>query len=453
MSTLSNEVAGFSCQLSYAYLPIEVREKVKTLLLHGLGVGLAAYNTETVRVALEVGKKQGSGKATILIDGSQVTPAAAAFVNGVILHSRAQEDNYKRGSIHPGVVIIPAALAIGETAYSSGKDIIAALAAGYEIGCRLSRDFCRLSTKRGFRSTPVYGPAAAAITASKLLNLSKEQTMFALGWAANLASGLLQCSIDKTTEMPFQAGLASQHGVMATWLGQAGAMSAKAIYEGEYGFYGAFTEKGSELGPILEGLGEQYVLLETFSKPHPVGGGVQTPTSVMLSLTKENNIDPGEVEQVTIWMHPPEASYPGADSLKPGLVNAKYCTAVACVHRKLTLDTLSQIDHPQVLSLMEKITVIADDNLESMSCKLNIGMKDGRIFSKDAYLTPKDYCFSMEQDAELMRSLIPEMDLPKERIEKIIAMIKNLELCNDIHELMNILVFPGKKIIPNRLPF
>lgn len=173
----------------------------------------------------------------------------------------------------------------------------------------------------------------------------------------------------------------------------------------------------------------------------------------MLSLTKENNIDPAGIEQVTIWMYPPEASYPGADSLKPGLVNAKYCTAVACVHRKLTLDTLSQMDHPQILSLMEKITVIADDNLESMSCKLNIRMKDGRTFSKDAYLTPRDYCFNMEENAQLIRSLIPEMDLPEERIEKIIAMIKNLELCKDIRELMKILVFPGKKIIPHRLPF
>ena len=74
-------------------------------------------------------------------------------------------------------------------------------------------------------------------------------------------------------------------------------------------------------------------------------------------------------------------------------------------------------------------------------------------FSKDAYFSPKDYCFSMEKYADLIRSLIPEMNLPEERIEKMITMIKNFELCNDIHELMNILVFPGEKIIPRRLPF
>jgi len=445
MRTISQEFAKFICGLSYDALPGEVKEKAKTLLLHNIGVGLAAYDTETAQVAIGVAKKLGAGNSTILVEGSRVYPLAAALANGAIIHSRAQEDNYKRGSVHLGVIVIPAALAVGEEVAASGKEIITALVAGYEVGCRLSRDYCRISTKRGFRSSTLYGPSAAAGSVAKLFHLNTEQTASALGWGVNLSGGLLQTAIDKTSEMAYQAGLAAQNGITAAMMGQAGAIVAEGIYEGQCGLYRAFVESGLDLGPVLNGLGSEYVMLDTLLKPYPVGGGVQTATSVMLDLTLEHNIDPDGIEEVTVWMYPPEAGYPGANVAKPGLVSGIYCCAVAGVFRKLTLETVDQSEDPRVLSLMQKIKVVPDDSLQSMSARLQIKMKDGRAFRKDAHLTFKDYCYSFEKDAQLIRSLIPEMGLPADQVERVIEKIHHLESCGDIRDLIKMLVFPGKK--------
>ena len=94
-------------------------------------------------------------KTTILVDGNKVLPPAAVFANSTMLHSRIQEDDYHAGMAHLGVVTIPAALAASEMVNCSGKDLIVALAAGYEVvrcGSGTAED--RIPVSRGGRHTP-----------------------------------------------------------------------------------------------------------------------------------------------------------------------------------------------------------------------------------------------------------------------------------------------------------
>ena len=454
--TLSGTLGHFVYGSTYDDLPPEVVEKTKTCLIHGIGVGLAAYETETAQNAIGMAKELGGdrGGASLLVDGSKVGLQNAAFANGTVLHSRAQEDDYHPGMIHIGVVVIPAALAVGEVEHLSGKELLTAVALGYEVTARLSKDYALKSVTRGFRATSQYGVLGAAAAVSKLLKLEERQVCNALGWAANLGAGLLQCSIAKTQEMPFQAGFASGNGVTAAFLAKTGAASADTIFEGERGFYHAFVDPAENLEPIIDGLGSRYEMLDNFFKPYPIGGLAQTPTITMLNLVGEHDIKPDQVEQVTINMSPIEAFYPGANSLKPGLVSVQYCTAIACVHRKITLATITQMDNPAVLSFMQRIEIVPDDQLKPLSCKMSIKMKDGRVFAKDAYTTQQDYCFSLDKDIELIRSLLPEMVLPEERVDKVINLIRDLEDCRDVSQLMQLLTSPEKvKAARYVLPF
>jgi len=449
---INRRLAEFVHNLVYDDLPDEVVEKVKTLFLHGIGVGLAGYETETAQVAIDIAKKEGQGDVTIIIDGSRVTATAAAFANATILHSRAQGDYYHGGMLHPGVVIIPAALAIGEAAGSSGKGLIVALAAGYEVAARVSTDFCQLSVARGFRSTPLYGGLGAAAAAGKLLDSSEEQLVFSLGWAANLASGLLQLAMAKTLGFPLQDGLASRNGVFAAWLGQAGASAAEDMLEGERGLYYACCGSTDDVERVVLGLGQEYKMLDTYLKPYPVRISSQAQVSAVLALVQEHDISPEDIEGVEVRMPPTRVQYPSINSLKPSLMSAQYCVAVACVHRKVTLPLLADIQNRRVRGLMPKIRMVPDEGVNHPGCKLAITLRDGRVLKKGMAVTHEDYCYSFDEEQRLIESLISEMALPAERVKRMVELIANMESWKSVDELMQILSYSPRKVKRIRLP-
>ncbi len=454
VTSISRHIAHFVCGLDYNTLPRQIVDKIKVLLLHGIGVGLAAYDTETAQIAIEVAKKQGQGKATILLDGNKVTANAASFANATILHSRAEEDEYHEGLMHPGVVLIPAALAIGEAVGANGKDLIVALAAGYEVSCRLSKDFYRLSVPRGFRSTPTYGVFGATATAAKLLNLSEERAVYSLGWSANLASGMLQCAISKTPEMPIQAGLASQNGVLAAQLGEAGALSAEDMLEGERGFYYAICGTNEGMEKIVEGLGSDYKMTDVFQKRHPVGGSMQTPVSAMLDMVCEYDIVPRDIERIELRLSPRFVVYPGINSLKPGLISAQYCLAVACVHRKMTLRAVADMNNPTIRDTMTKIVVKGDETILPPACKLSIILKDKQVLTKDMAATYRDYSFGFNEEQEyVLESLAPEMAVSKANVKRVIDLIADLENWKSVSRFMQAVAQPTRKGERIRLPF
>src|SRR5215217_3777890 len=184
--TLARRLARFASGLNYEDLPPQVLDKARACLLHNIGVGLAGHGSGAAHRAKAAVLKDESvqdGGATVLVTGERATPGAAAFVNSALMHAKLQEDAYHTGS-HPGVMIIPAALAVAETLGSSGRDLLTALVAGYEVETAITADFIPRSNEHGFRSSPIYGPFGAAMAASRALGLTEEQATHAIGYAA-----------------------------------------------------------------------------------------------------------------------------------------------------------------------------------------------------------------------------------------------------------------------------
>ncbi len=438
--SLGGEIASFFGKLSYGDLPGEVIEKVKVCTLHGIGVGLSAIDSPTAQQALRLVKKaypETNNGTTVLADGTKTSILGTTFANAVLLHSRLQEDDYHDGLIHLGVVVLPAALAAAAQEHKSGKDFITAVAAGYEFGARVSRVYARLSVPRGFRSTPVYGPLAAALASAKLLDLTEEQTTHSIGWAANSGGGLLECGIAQTiSEMPFQGGLACSKGMMSSLLAQEGAITAPSLLEGERGFLRAFTGTNEGTEKITAVLGKEYYMLETFFKHYPIGGLLQAPVSAMLGLVREHNIEPSQIRDVELRMSPVEALYPGANSMKPGPMSLQYCLAMAACERNISTAAIEGEVNACITGLMPKIKVVPDEKLVPLRCKLTVVTKNKGTLENQAEIGVTGFA----EELELVKSLIPEMKISKKKAEKAIAMIKNLEACRDINELIDLLV-------------
>src|SRR5215213_6795088 len=240
--TLARRLAGFASGLKYEDLPPQVLDKARACLLHNIGVGLAGHGSGAAHRAKAAVLKDESvrdGGATILVTGERATPGAAAFVNSALMHAKLQEDAYHTGS-HPGVMIIPAALAVAETRGKTGRDLITAIAAGYEVEAAMTADFIPRSNEQGFRSSPIYGPFGAAIAAGHLLGLSPEQAAHAIGYAATFAAGTFEGG-DGTDIMVLQVSQAARSGLLAAFLAEQGARASASSLEGPIGFYFAFT--------------------------------------------------------------------------------------------------------------------------------------------------------------------------------------------------------------------
>jgi 2-methylcitrate dehydratase PrpD len=189
------QLGEFAARLRFEELPAAVVDKAKALVNHAVTVGLfGAGNSRSAaarRAVLEherLGPRQlGAGQgATLWIDGARVTRAGAAFANGVAVAVNNQCDSYHMLT-HPGVLIVPAGLATAEGEGRSGRELLTALVAGYEVQCRCARDFIPSTPAHGFRASPVYGILGCAATTAKLLGLDAAGVGNAIALAASFA--------------------------------------------------------------------------------------------------------------------------------------------------------------------------------------------------------------------------------------------------------------------------
>ena len=157
--SISQELAKFTHDLEYNDLQVDVVDKVKAIILHGLFIGLSSVNEDDAQLAAKLAISLSDnqiGSAHILATGNQTGRLNAAYANSILIHLRGQDDSY-RMLTHPGCTIIPAVLAESEGRSINGKEFLTAVAAAYEVHCRLSRDTVPSAQNQGFRSSALFG--------------------------------------------------------------------------------------------------------------------------------------------------------------------------------------------------------------------------------------------------------------------------------------------------------
>ena len=175
-------LAGFASTLRFEQIPSPVLRRAEDLLLDWFGSALAgkgARPVETIeRFALQMGPS--SGAAEVLISRRRTSPMFAAMVNAASSHFAEQDDVHNGSVFHPATVVFPVALAMAQTFGSSGRQMLTAAVAGYEVGIRVG-EFLGRSHYKVFHTTGTAGTLAAAATAGSLLGLSPAQMQHAFG--------------------------------------------------------------------------------------------------------------------------------------------------------------------------------------------------------------------------------------------------------------------------------
>lgn len=198
-----------------------------------LGVGMAATH-----VVLEAG---GPEHATVWGSGKAGSAEDAALANGMLAHALDFDDTHAAAIMHSSAVIVPAALALGEALKAPGHEILAALVVGYQFAARLGRLAPGPFQDNGFQATSVLGVFAATAVAARLLKLTPEQAVNALGTAGSMASGLMAYLSDGSDVKQMHPGWAAMSGIRAARLAKAGFRGPSAVFEYKLGVFKSFA--------------------------------------------------------------------------------------------------------------------------------------------------------------------------------------------------------------------
>ncbi len=238
------------------------------------------------------------GPSLVFATHQGASPNVAAFVNGIASHAGELDDIYSPALYHPGVAVIPAALAVAQAEHRSGAALLEAIIVGYEISNRIGAAVNPIHYDF-WHTTGTVGTLGAAVAAGKLKRLNTDEMTDALAHAASMAAGLQQAFRSDGMTKPLHAGRAAEGGVLAARLAGGGFKGAADMLAGPVGF-GAAMSRDIDWDAALDGIFEEFTIDNVTVKRFAACGHTFAPADAALDLMAEKPADPNEIKTITV---------------------------------------------------------------------------------------------------------------------------------------------------------
>lgn len=412
---ITEDLARFATGLELAALPAIVVQRTKYLMLDSIGNAIRArWDSESTPALIAAVRAMGMGQgdARVFADADGYAAAGATLINGALAHSLDFDDTHAAAILHPGAPIIPAALAAAEQFGASGADVIAAVAAGYEVALRLALALpAGAHYDRGFHPTATCGIFGAAAAAARIFRLSPAQLASAFGIALSQTAGSLQFLANGAWTKRFQVGWAGMAGFAAACLAREGFKGAAQPIEGKHGFLRAYSP-APEPARILQDLGQVWELMQTGVKPYPSCRWGHAGIDAALALRAEHGLQPDEIEAATLGLSragmlligEPAAKKANPENIVDAQFSGAFVIATALRGGSMGWSSYEKLTDPALRALMSRIRCENDPDIEAefpanMSGKLTVRAR-GRVFVKTV-VVPKGEPENFLSEAEL----------------------------------------------------
>jgi 2-methylcitrate dehydratase PrpD len=315
---IARQWAEFITRTEYEDLPADVVHRMKRSLLDCLGVGVIGSRHASSRAVLAFFRSQGGlPEAAIVPDGVVTTAVNAAMVFGTYVHAPELAESFTRGTMHAGNAVPPAAIAEAQRQEASGRELLTAMAVGYEVAIRCglgvrvdpdsptfaAKDETRPEFNRFAHTVPTFGIYGATAAAAKLLRLDPEWTAHALTLCTSLTPTIgLQSGFfaDGAMAKDLYQGYGNGLGVMAAEL-------ASHRLTGPRDVTGHFSALVSDYAQqmLTRNLGSEWLISSggLHFKLHATAGMTQSAADAVLDLLAKNSVDPEQVEHVDIYVN------------------------------------------------------------------------------------------------------------------------------------------------------
>jgi 2-methylcitrate dehydratase PrpD len=444
------KIAGFVTELKYTSIPAAAVQTAKIAVRDCLGVALAGSKEEDAKICATIARQETAREeATVIGQGFKTSALQAAFANGTAAHALDFDHSFTLMG-QPTAPIIPSVFALAESLGASGRQLIEAYVAGYEVTGKLAHSL-RDSPHDGWHAPSTLGSFGAAAACGKLLGLSRSQIEMALGIAASMAGGIV--ANFGTMTKPLHVGLGARNGVLAAKLAQSGYTANPKAIESGFGFYQVLHPSAPIRERPIEELGHSYALLSDGLriKPYPCGGLTHQAIDVALEFRAEHRLTPEMIEAIDvdvvkhtfdrIVFRVPQTGIQGKFCMP-------YLVARAIIDGKIGLDifTDSAVRDPNVLKLAERVRMNLDANLKRTDpggrpCRVTIRLKNGQSYSSEAQHAKGGPEFPMT-DEELKEKFTEcaRQALSADGVQRTLVHIEGLERLSDVRTLAEILM-------------
>jgi len=379
---MTRRLAGFISSFPASDIPPEMYEHAKVAFMDWLGVTLAGKDDPLVfKLIAYADRMGGQEQATILGHGQKKSMDQAALINGSASHALDYDDTLMPFLGHPTVTLAPALLALSEYEGKSGRDLLTAYIIGLKAGVTVASCAGLEHYLSGYHGTATIGALASTAACARLMGLSEEQTVYALGIGATQAGGLKRNF--GTMCKPFHAGRASEIGLMSALLAADGFDAAEDILEGPSGFFQ--TMKGQVREEVLETLGQTWAIESIAQKYHASCHATHSPIEAAWAVFEKEDLSVSDVKAITV--HSSKTGLSAAFRVEAhtgleGKFSIPYTVANALLRGATGLQAFTddKVNDAEVQNLMKKIAVIEDPEIMALDARVEIETTGGKTF-------------------------------------------------------------------------
>jgi 2-methylcitrate dehydratase PrpD len=382
---VTRALARYLVQARYEDLPPAVRREGVRTLVNWVGAAVGGSHHETIDKAVTaLAPLSGAAHAGILGRSERFDVMNAAFINGVSSHVFDYDDTHLKTVIHPAAPVVPAILAWSEYRSVTGREFLNALIVGVEVECRIGNAVYPDHYDRGWHITGTAGVFGAAAAMGKLLALSEQQMVWALGLAASQPVGFRESfgSMNKS----FNPGRAAHNGMTAAILAAASFTSSDRMIEAERGWANTISTR-QDYDQITGDLGRRYEAALNSYKPFACGVVLHPAIDAAIQLRNQYDPRPDQIDRIELQVNPLVLELTGKKAPRSGLegkFSVYHAVAVALVEGAGGQSQFSDraVREPAVLALRDRVAPTADRSIDPAQVVVDITLADGRRLHK-----------------------------------------------------------------------
>lgn len=453
---INESISQFIFDLKYEDIPPEVTFHLKNILLDSYGCGLFGSTTPWMKIYKDVLLKMTDRQeATIWGTNQKTSTTAAMMLNGSAINSFELDDTHTDGIIHVSTGVLGCITAFAESLGTvSGKDFLTAAVLAFEIACRVAAPIGTELAHQGFNNTGTCCPFGSAAGVAKMLGLTKEQVIHAMGITGNWSSGLQAVQFASMAKR-IVPSKSSEGAIVGCLLAKEGFTGIEDVFENKFGgFYNCFTDDVYNIERTAGELGDRWELLGIGLKFYSTCRSKHSTIDTLRRFRQEHpEVKPEDIKKIRVGTtsitHKYSVDADAITSVVAAQLSHPYVCAVTMLEGNAFVDqfTEEKIRNKEILDFAKKVEVYTDEEIEKLpralryTVNVEVELNSGQKYAmKTEY--PKGYPKNPFTKDELLwkfNSLAGKVFTDEERRKNIVEAVLNLEELDNIQTLTSLL--------------